>query len=198
MNPTTYTDAEARLAQKTIELGRADKLANDLWKPLWEEVKQLPSYPAYAEARDAATALRAVREMEAGKKKLLASQKMPVAGLEFSFAEDQEQAFGVKGQSAYEGLTLNGIPFGSASHAQQIEVAVSVALAGAGKVRVILVRDASTLDNRKLKALAEAAEKHGATVFAEIVSNRNDDGTYDRRTTFTIEDGELVAAERAA
>lgn len=145
-----------------------------------------------------ANAFREVREKEAEKKRLLASQTMPVPGLEFSFAEDQEQAFGVKGQSAYEGLTLDGIPFGSASHAQQLEVAVSVALAGAGKVRVILVRDASTLDNRKLKALAEAAEKHGATVFAEIVSNKNDDGTYDRRTTFTIEDGELVSEQRTA
>lgn len=161
-----------------------------------EKARARAEWQAQEEIR--ANAFRAVREMEAEKKKLLAAQQMPVAGLEFSFAEDQEQAFGVKGQSAYEGLTLNGIPFGSASHAQQLEVAVSVALAGAGKVRVILVRDASTLDNRKLKALAEAAEKHGATVFAEIVSNRNDDGTYDRRTTFTIEDGELVAAERAA
>lgn len=161
-----------------------------------EKARARAEWQAQEEIR--ANAFRAVREMEAEKKKLLAAQQMPVAGLEFSFAEDQEQAFGVKGQSAYEGLTLNGIPFSSASHAQQLEVAVSVALAGAGKVRVILVRDASTLDNRKLKALAEAAEKHGATVFAEIVSNRNDDGTYDRRTTFTIEDGELVAAERAA
>lgn len=58
MNPTTYTDAEARLAQKTIELGRAERLANDLWKTLWEEVQQLPSYPAYAEARDAASDCR--------------------------------------------------------------------------------------------------------------------------------------------
>jgi len=52
MDPTTYTDAEARLAQKTIELGRAERLANDLWETLWEGVKQLPSYPAYAEARE--------------------------------------------------------------------------------------------------------------------------------------------------
>lgn len=157
-----------------------------------EKAKAREEWKAQEEVR--ASAFRAVREMEAEKKKLLAAQAMPVPGLEFSFAEDQEQAFGVKGQSAYEGLTLDGIPFGSASHAQQLEVAVSVALAGAGKVRVILVRDASTLDNRKLKALAEAAEKHGATVFAEIVSNRNDDGTYDRKTTFTIEDGELAGA----
>ncbi len=145
-----------------------------------------------------ANAWNLVREKEAEKKKMLAAKQMPVAGLEFSFAEEVEGAFGVKGGSAYDGLTLNGIPFASASHAQQLEVAVAVALAGAGKVRAILIRDASTLDNKKLKALAEAAERHDALVFAEIVSNKEDDGSYDRRTTFTIEDGELVQTEVAA
>jgi hypothetical protein len=50
----------------------------------------------------------------------------------------------------------------------------------------------------KLSGPKDLAEKHDAIVFAEIVSNRNDDGSYDRWTTFTIEDGELVKSEVAA
>jgi len=133
-----------------------------------------------------AGAWKQVREREAQKKDLLAAQQMPVSGLEFIADAD-----------ARGGLLLNGIPFESASHAQQLEAAAAIARAGAGRVRVLLVRDASTLDNRKLKALAEIAERMGAVVFAEIVSNRTEDGSYDRKTTYTIEDGAVVAAEQA-
>ena len=58
MESTTYTERETRLAMKTIELGRAEKIVADLWTPLWEEITNLPGYPEYADARDAAMTLR--------------------------------------------------------------------------------------------------------------------------------------------
>lgn len=58
MESITYTEHESRLAQKTIELGRAEKIVNDLWIPIWEQMRNLPGYPEYADARDAAMNLR--------------------------------------------------------------------------------------------------------------------------------------------
>lgn len=68
-------------------------------------------------------------------------------------------------------VLLNGVPFSQCSQAQQLQAAVAIGLALNPKVRVILVRDASLLDDDSMALLAELAAKHDAQVWLERVDD---------------------------
>jgi len=85
-----------------------------------------------------------------------------------------------------DGLTLNGLPFVQASSAEQLRVSLAMGLALNPKLRVILIRDGSLLDERSLSLVAEAAKKADAQVWIEVV------GTDGGPAGIVIEDGSVV------
>jgi energy-coupling factor transporter ATP-binding protein EcfA2 len=106
----------------------------------------------------------------------LAAIKMPIDGLSF----DQEG-----------GVTYNGLPFDQASAAERMRVSVAIAAAMNPKLRVMLVRDASLLDDDGLALLAKLAEEFDLQVWAERVGKGAE-------CSVIIEDGAVQVAPPAA
>jgi len=92
-------------------------------------------------------------DVASDKAALLAAAQWPVPGLGFDSG----------------GVTLNGLPLGQASSAEQLRVSVAMGLAAHPELRVLLVRDGSLLDADSLAKLAEIAAEHDAQVWVERV-----------------------------
>lgn len=100
----------------------------------------------------------------------------------------QEAAFPLPGLSlTYDGVTLNNLPFEQASSAEQLRASVAIGLALNPKLRVLLVRDGSLLDEDSLRLVAEMATAKDAQVWVERV------GTHDAIGVL-IEDGAVAGA----
>lgn len=100
----------------------------------------------------------------------------------------QNAKFPLPGLSIDEtGVLLNGVPFSQGSQAKQLQAAIAIGLALNPKVRVILIRDASLLDDDSMKLVADLAEKHDAQVWLEVVSSKDP-------TAVMIEDGQVKEA----
>jgi len=97
--------------------------------------------------------------------------KYPVSGL----------GFGDDGS-----VTYSGIPLSQASQAEQIRVSMAIGLAMNPTLRLVLIRDASLLDDASMTLVADLAEKHDALVVLERVGD-GDVGAV------VIEDGEVKA-----
>jgi hypothetical protein len=125
-----------------------------------------------ARADDAEQLTARIAEIDAEKQKALASAKFPVPGL--SFSED--------------GITLNGIPLEQASAAEQLRVSLAMGLALNPKLKVVLIRDGSLLDENSMRLVGEMAEQTGAQVWVEQVGKGGAVGV-------VIEDGEASGPE---
>lgn len=110
-----------------------------------------------------------IEAMDAAKRKATTEAKYPVEGLLFDTAG---------------GVTLNGIPFEQCSAAEQLKVSVAIGLALNPTLRVLLIRDASLLDEESLKAVGEMADKADAQVWLEVVSSNVE-------SAIVIEDGKV-------
>lgn len=95
-----------------------------------------------------------IEAVNAAKSKLIQAAKFPVAGMSFGPI----------------GLTLNGLPLEQASSAEQLRVGMAMGLALNPKLRVVLIRDGSLLDNKSLKMVAEMAAEAKAQCWVERVS----------------------------
>lgn len=118
--------------------------------------------------------------IDAKKKAALAEVKFPVEGLGVDAAGDG-------------GVLFNGLPFEQASAAEQLRASVAIGLALNPKLRVLLIRDGSLLDQDSLRLVAEMADQHDAQLWIERVE--------DGGATVVIEDGSVVGqvvAEEAA
>lgn len=98
---------------------------------------------------------REIATLDAAKANALAATKFPVEGLSFDAG----------------GVLFNGIPFAQASSAEQIRVSVAMGLAMNPRLRVLLIRDGSLLDDDAMRTLAEMAEAAGAQVWLERVGD---------------------------
>lgn len=96
-------------------------------------------------------ALEAIAEE---KEKRLTEAKFPVPNT--SFSDD--------------GVLLNGLPLDQASSAEQLRFCVALGIAIHPKLRVLLIRDGSLLDENSLALLEQMAEENDAQVFVERVS----------------------------
>jgi len=112
-------------------------------------------------------------KMDSDKRKKTTEAKYPVEGLLVDAAG---------------GITLNGIPFEQCSAAEQLRVSVSVGFAINPKLRVLLIRDGSLLDDESMVVLAKMAEEAKAQIWLERV------GT-DAHTSVIIEDGHVQGQE---
>lgn len=107
--------------------------------------------------------------LESSKREATTKAKYPVEGLLFDSAG---------------GVTLNGIPFEQCSAAEQLKVSIAVGLALNPKLRVLLIRDGSLLDESSMATVLEMAKAADAQVWMERV------GT-DAQTSVIIEDGSV-------
>lgn len=114
----------------------------------------------------------AMAAREKAKADAIAAAELPVEGLGFGD--------GV--------VTIDGLPFDQASDAQQLRTSIAIAIATAGPLRVIRVRDGSLLDEDGLKLLAEMADKADMQIWVESVSNGEKVG-------FVLVDGHLADVE---
>jgi len=82
----------------------------------------------------------------------------------------KEAPFPIKGLSFDENSVLfNGLPFTQASSAEQLRVSMAMGIAMNPKLRIVLIRDGSLLDEDNLRMIAEMAEKAKAQVWLERV-----------------------------
>jgi recombinational DNA repair ATPase RecF len=105
-----------------------------------------------------------LEKIEAKKLAFLAAAKLPVPGL------------GLEPQGKGKlppGLTLNGVPLAQASGAEQLRVALAIAIASQSEIADILIRDASLLDDTSLRMVEEVAMAAGRRVWLERVGTRD-------------------------
>lgn len=97
-----------------------------------------------------------------------------------------QAAFPLPGLSLDDsGVLLNGVPFTQGSQAKQLQAAVAIGIALNPKIRVILIRDASLLDDDSMKLIHEMAVKNDVQIWLEVVGSKDP-------TAVVIEDGEVV------
>lgn len=83
----------------------------------------------------------------------LAAAKFPVEGLSFDET----------------GVTYKGIPFDQASSAEKLRVSIAMGIAMNPKLKVLLIRDGSLLDEKNLKLVAQMADESGHQIWLERV-----------------------------
>lgn len=96
---------------------------------------------------------KAMEQRNKQREDAIAAAKMPVEGL--SFADGH--------------VLFNGVPLTQASAAEQLRVSIAIGMAMSPKLKVMLVRDASLVDDDGLKLIAELAEKHEYQFWMETV-----------------------------
>lgn len=97
----------------------------------------------------------------------------------------QKAKFPVDGLALGEdGVTFNGLPFSQASSAEQLRVSVAMGLAMNPRLKVLLIRDGSLLDEESLELVAKMAAEASAQVWIERVE---EGGT----VSVVIEDGHI-------
>lgn len=107
-----------------------------------------------------------------------------------------EAQFPIEGLSVdSDGVTLSGVPLDQASQAEQLRLSVAIGLAQNPKLKVLLIRDGSLLDENGLKLIGEAAEKSEAQVWIERVTNG---GVEEGAVSVVIEDGMVKGAPKGA
>lgn len=147
------------------------------------QASELAGLRAKIEARDAAAKRYADRKARAQalteqieafdtqKLKMLTDIQLPVTGL----------------QVTDDGVLYNGVPLSQASGAERITVGMAVALASKPRLRVVLIRDGSLLDDESMDLLERFAEENDVQVWIERVGTRDADA-------LIIEDGEVQNA----
>lgn len=123
---------------------------------------------------EALTLTSKIEDLKAQKQKKLDEVKFPVEGLSLDAGEVQ----------------FNKIPLKQASAAEQLRVSIAIACAMNPKLKVMLIRDGSLLDENSMKLLVEEADKAGAQIWIEVVGNRSD-------CSVVIEDGEIQSEQQS-
>lgn len=136
----------------------------------YERKKDLESQ-ADASHEESATLTECLKALEDDKKRLIEQARMPVAGLGFGEGH----------------VTFNGLPLSQASHAEQLRVAMGIAIATNPKLKIIRLADASLFDEESWKAIGQIADENGYQVWAETVSAKG-------KPAIELYDGESAGA----
>jgi tetrahydromethanopterin S-methyltransferase subunit G len=94
-----------------------------------------------------------LEEIEDEKVKLISSSRLPIQDLTFDNS----------------GIFYNGVPFEQASSAEQLRTSVAMGFAMNPKLKILLIRDGSLLDENNLKMIADMAEIEGGQLWLERV-----------------------------
>jgi len=116
-----------------------------------------------------------IAQIDEAKAKQITEAQFPVEGLGFG----------------EEGVTFGGLPFEQAGRAEQIAVSVAMGLALSPNLRVVLIRDASLLDEDSLAQVATVAAEYDGQVWLEMV------GEEGSGASVVIEDGHVRGQEPA-
>jgi hypothetical protein len=117
----------------------------------------------------------ALTAREAERKAVIEAADLPIPGL--GFGDDC--------------LTYDGVRFDQASTAVTTRVCTAIAMAMSAKIRVLLVKDWSLLDQKNRRIVTEMAEERGFLVLCEVVDESGEVGVY-------IEDGRVAAVNGLA
>lgn len=107
-----------------------------------------------------------IESLRAEKAKMLAGATIPVEGLSFDAS----------------GVRFNDVPFEQCSQAEQLRISLAMGIALNPKMRVLIIRDGSLLDDNSMKLVEEMAAAENAQVWIERVSKGEE-------CTVIIEDG---------
>jgi len=110
-----------------------------------------------------------ILDVESIKFKMLSEAKMPIEGL--SWDEDK--------------VLYNGIPYDQISSAEQLKVSMAIAMAANPKLRMLIIKDGSLLDQDNLRVIAELTKGQDFQAWIEKVSD-------DNKTGIVIEDGGIL------
>ena len=121
-------------------------------------------------SEEAAKLSRSIEAIDANKAAMLADAKMPIDGL----AVDGDV------------VTFDGIPLSQASSAEKIRISLAISAALNPKLRVVMIRDGSLLDDESLAEVATWAEANDMQVLCERVASS------DEAVGIVIEDGQVV------
>ncbi len=86
------------------------------------------------------------------------------------------------------GVTYQDLPFEQCSSAEQLRISTAIGLAQHPKLKVLLIRDGSLLDEQSLAAIGELAAEHDAQIWIERVGHGEE-------CSVIIEDGAIAVAE---
>lgn len=117
-------------------------------------------------------------ELDKARDEALSSAQFPVEGLGFTAAEGRNGEVTV-------GLVYKGLPFAQANTATKTRVSVALGLALNPKLRVLLIRNGSDLDEESLEMVRSMAEAAKAQIWMERVSTGAE-------VSVIIEDGEVA------
>ncbi|SME89251.1 AAA family ATPase [Desulfovibrio gilichinskyi] len=95
-----------------------------------------------------------IKDADKSKADAMAAAKFPVKGLSFDAT----------------GILFNGVPFSSCSSAERLLVSLHMGIAMNPKLKVLLIRDGSLLDDKSLAMVVQAAKEADAQVWIERVS----------------------------
>lgn len=130
---------------------------------------------ALAAEREQSEAMTAeLGRIDAEKKHLMEAAELPIGGLSLDA----------------DGVSMNGVPLDQCSSAERLRVSVAMGIALNPKLRVMLIRDGSLLDESGMAAIAEMADTNDMQVWIERVAS-------DKAVGWIIEDGELAVQELA-
>ena len=118
----------------------------------------------------------AIEKCDTEKQEILAGANFPIPGLGFDET----------------GPTLNGVPLEQSSSAEQLRVSVAIGFALNPRLRVLLIREGSLLDEESMGILSEMAAEAGGQLWLEVVK-----GSPDGSCVY-IEDGQVKGAAEAA
>lgn len=113
-----------------------------------------------------------IDKIDAGKAAKLKATKFPIDKLSVSDS----------------GVVYDGKPFSQASQADQIRVSVAIAAASNPKLRVMLVKNGSLLDNDSMALLGRLAQEHNLQLWVERVGE-------DQHSSVVIEDGMIKSTK---
>lgn len=83
------------------------------------------------------------------------------------------------------GITYQGLPFEQCSSAEQLTISTAIGLSQNPKLRIMLIRDGSLMDDDSLKTIADLAAKHEAQIWVERVGKGEE-------CSVIIEDGNIA------
>lgn len=171
---------EARQAIAAVEtetdLTERIKASNVVATKVLQKKERRKAWGDHTKASSLADSLtEEILAIDAEKAKRIASVSFPVPGLSVTD----------------ETVTFNGIPFSQASSAEQLRVSVAIGLALNPKLKVMIVRDGSLLDEKGLAILGELATAADAQVWVERVGKGEE-------VSFLIEDGHIVSPATTA
>ncbi len=128
--------------------------------------------------RDKSKALSdTIDEIDSEKQEKMKSAAWPVEGLGFS----------------ENGVTLNGLPFEQASSAEQLDVSVAMGMAMNPKLRLMVIRDGSLLDDDTMAAIEKRVKENDYQCIVEVVTRNALD---EERCCVVIEEGKVKAKEK--